>query len=127
MAATESGSTLPPDGVDFIDENNAWRMTFGLVEQVTHSRCADSDKHLNELTSAYRKEGDSCFSCDCTSHQSFTCAGRSYQEDPFRDASAETLEFLACFQEFYDFSEFLFGFIFTGNIIECRCRFIHGK
>ena len=49
VAAAETGAALAADCVDFIDENNAWRVLLGVLEHVAHPGRADADEHLNEV------------------------------------------------------------------------------
>ena len=44
-----TGATLAPDSVDFIDEDDARRMLFGLLEKVADAAGADADEHFDEF------------------------------------------------------------------------------
>ena len=37
------------DGVDFVDEDDAWRVLLGVGEQVTDTAGPDPDEHFNEV------------------------------------------------------------------------------
>lgn len=43
-----SNEVRPTDGVDLIDEDDAWRLLFGGSEEVAYSTGADTDEHLCE-------------------------------------------------------------------------------
>ena len=56
VPAAKSCPTLPSNGVNLIDEDNAWCGLLRLFKQIAHARCADTDKHLDEVGTADRKE-----------------------------------------------------------------------
>src|SRR5437773_11313732 len=47
---------MTPDCVNLVDENDARRRFLALLEHVAYARCADADKHLNEVRAADGKE-----------------------------------------------------------------------
>mmetsp|Transcript_9131 Transcript_9131/g.14468 ORF Transcript_9131/g.14468 Transcript_9131/m.14468 type:complete len:201 (-) Transcript_9131:3490-4092(-) len=49
VAAAHAGATLPTNGVDLVDEDDARGFLLGLLEDVPHARGAHADKHLDEL------------------------------------------------------------------------------
>ena len=49
MATAHSRATLTPDGVDLVDKDDAWRIFFGLREQVTNAGCTHTDEHFDEV------------------------------------------------------------------------------
>src|SRR5689334_5392193 len=49
------------DRIQFIDEDDARSLAFGLLEQVPHPGCADTNEHLDEFRSGNRKEWDTRF------------------------------------------------------------------
>ncbi len=49
MTAAQTGAAMPPDGVDFIDKNNAGGVLFSLLEEIAHTGGADADKHFDEV------------------------------------------------------------------------------
>src|SRR5438045_4490198 len=49
VRAAEAGAALATDRVDLVDEDDAWGVALGLVEQVAHATRADADEHLDEL------------------------------------------------------------------------------
>ena len=38
-----------PDGIDFVDEDDAWRLCLCLFKKVAHTAGTDADKHLHEV------------------------------------------------------------------------------
>ena len=49
MTAAKAGAAVPSDRIDFVDEDDAWRVLLGLVEHVPHTRSAYADEHLDEI------------------------------------------------------------------------------
>ena len=49
IAAAETGTTMATDRINLINENNARRIGFGLLEHVADTARADTDKHLNKI------------------------------------------------------------------------------
>ena len=49
IATTETGTTVTTDGVDFVDEDDAWRILLGLLKHVAHPARADADEHFNKV------------------------------------------------------------------------------
>jgi hypothetical protein len=59
-------SPLSTDGVKFINEDNARRMIFGLLEQIAHTGGSHADKHLHKIAAADRKERHLGLTCHVT-------------------------------------------------------------
>ncbi len=78
-AADESCSALPADGIDFIEENDTGRVFLGLLEQVTHTRCPDSDEHLHEIAPGNAEERHIRLPCYGLGKQRFSAAGWAYE------------------------------------------------
>ena len=53
--------SLATNGVDFIDENNARRVLFGLFEEVSNTCRTDTNEHLHKFGAAHAKEWDASF------------------------------------------------------------------
>ena len=49
VAAAEARAAMAADRVDFIDEDDAGRVLFRLLEHVAHTARADADEHLDEV------------------------------------------------------------------------------
>src|SRR5262249_25681497 len=49
VAAAEPGAAVAPDGVNFVDKDDAWRILFALLEQVAHAAGAYTYKHLYKV------------------------------------------------------------------------------
>src|SRR3972149_4805252 len=116
MAAAQPRPSLPPDGIDFVNEDDAGSMAFCLVEEVAHSGGADADKHLDKFTAADGKEWHAGLPGDCPGQQGLTSAGRAYQQHTSRDTCPQSLEFFTSFKKFDYLIQLLLGFIDTGYV-----------
>jgi hypothetical protein len=56
VPVTESGPSVPADGVDLIDEHDAGCVLLALLEQVADAGCPDAYEHLNEIRAADRED-----------------------------------------------------------------------
>ena len=64
-AADETGAAFPADSVNFVEENDAWRIFLGLLKQVAHTRSSDSYEHLYKIAAGYAKERHICLTGYC--------------------------------------------------------------
>ena len=58
MTAAKAGAAMAADGVDLVDEDDAGGIPLPLVEEIADTRGADADKHLDEIRTRKRKEGN---------------------------------------------------------------------
>src|SRR6266566_4192705 len=49
VVAIDTGPSLPADGIDFVDEDDAGSRFLGLVEEVTHAACTHTDQHFDKF------------------------------------------------------------------------------
>ena len=93
MPAAEARAALTADRVDFIDEDDAGRALFRLVEQIPDTGRADADIHLHKIRARNREERHPRLPRDGAGQQGFTGTGRAHQQHPFGDPGAELFEF----------------------------------
>src|ERR1700722_14408852 len=110
MPAAKPMPAMPPNRIDFVDENNARCGFLSLLKHVTDSRGTHPNKHLDKIRSANTEERDVCFAGDCPGKKRLACSRRSHHQDAFRNTATECLEFLRILQEIDDLLDFLFGF-----------------
>ena len=79
MPAAETGTPMPPNGIKLVNENYAWRLLFGLLKHVPDTRCADADKHLDEVRTGNGEERHLRFARYCLRQQCLTGARRTDQ------------------------------------------------
>src|SRR5207244_6183920 len=102
VAASETGATVPADGVDLVHEDDARRRLLRLLEQVAHAGGADADEHLDEVGARDREERHARLPRDRAREQRLTGAGRPVEEDALRDPRAQRLELLRVLEELLD-------------------------
>ncbi len=101
MPAAQAGAAVAADGIDLVHEDDAGRIAFGLVEQVTYTRGAHADEHLDELTAADGEERHAGLAGGGFGYQCFAAARRAYQEQAARYARAQGQEFLWGLEELH--------------------------
>src|SRR5713226_495973 len=124
VSAADAVAAMASNRVDFIDENDAGRGFFALLEHVAHARRADSDKHLDEIRTADREKRYVGFARDGARDQRFASARRSDEQNAFRNSSTEFLKLFRIAQKFDQLLHFIFRFLDTGNVAESNFVFI---
>src|SRR4051812_34087743 len=64
VAAAESCTALASNGVDLVDENDAWRMLLRLFEHISHTGSAYTHEHFDKVRAGNAEEGDFGFACN---------------------------------------------------------------
>src|SRR2546426_1551661 len=124
VRTAEAGATLAADRVDLVDEDDAWRVALGLVEEVAHAGRADADEHLHELRAGDREERNAGFSCDGAREQGLSRARRPYEQHATRDSRAQSRELFRVFQELDHFGQLLLGLVDAGDVVESHGRLV---
>src|SRR5437763_4153444 len=117
---------MTPNCVNLVDENNARRRFFTLLEHVAHARCTDADKHLNEVRAADGKEWNVRLARNGPRKERFASARRPDHQDAFWNASAEFLKFFRIAQKLDELLHFILCFLDTGDIAKCDLVFVSG-
>src|SRR5262245_36196138 len=102
VSAAETGAAMPPDGVNFVDEDDARRMRLALLEQIAHARRADADEHLDEVGARHREERPPRLAGYGAREQRLSRSRRTDQQRTLRQTSAELRELLRIAQELDD-------------------------
>src|ERR1700728_3000758 len=118
VTATEPGAAVTPNGVDLVHENDAGRVLLGLLEQVAHTRGADTDEHLNEIGARDREERHARLARDGAREQRLARARRPIQQHPGGYARTERLKLLWVLQELLDLVQLLDGLVDPGDVTE---------
>ena len=126
VAATETGSALAADRVDFVDEDDGAPHLACLLEQVAHAAGADADEHFHEVGTGDRQEADSGFTGHCAGEQRLAGTRGTDQQDALRDTGPDLLETLGHAQEVDDFFDLGLHALVSGDISERRGRTIGG-
>jgi len=118
VAAPETGTAMPPDGVDLVDEDDAGAVLLGLLKHVPHTARADADEHFDKVGAGDREERHIRFAGDGARQEGLTGARRAHQQNATGDLAAQTLEFLRLAQEFDDLLQILLRLVDAGHILE---------
>ena len=116
VTAADTGAALAPDGIDLVDEDDAWAVLLGLIEEIADAACADTDEHLNEIRAADGEERNACFASYCTSEQGFTGPRRAKEQHALRDLGTDGFEFLWFLEKVDDFLEFFLDLVSTSHV-----------
>src|SRR5437016_14458197 len=118
MTAPKAGAAMTADGVERIDEDDAGRVSLGLIEKVANTRSADAHEHLDEFRPTNRKERHARLAGDRLGEKRLAGARGSDQQDALRNPSAQRREFLRVLQELDDLFQLFLGFIHARHVKE---------
>ena len=86
---SEMHAPLAPDGVQFVDEDDAGGLLLGLLEQVADPRRPHAHEHFHKVAAAQREERDFGLAGDRTGEQRFPGAGQSHQQHALGNPGAQ--------------------------------------
>ena len=109
---------LAANRVDFIDKDDTWRVLFGLLKKVAHSRRADAHEHLDKLRTADAVESDVRFTSHRARNERFACARRAHQQYAFGNTRPHRDKTRRKFQKFNNFLELHFRLLHTCHILK---------
>ena len=112
--------------VQLVDEDDARRLAFGLLEEIAHARGADADEHLDELRSAEAEEGHAGLAGHGPGQQRLAGAGRPDEQHALGNAAAEVRELLRVLQELDDLAQLVLRFVDAGDIGELHLHIVVG-
>ena len=112
--------------VELVDEDDAGRLGFGLLEEIADARGADADEHLDELRSAQAEERHVRFAGDRARQQRLAGARRADEQHALRNAAAEVRVLLRGLQELDDLLQLVLGFVDAGDVGEADLHFVVG-
>src|SRR5437870_611105 len=118
---------MAPNGVDLVDEYDARRGFFALLEHVADAACANANKHFNKVGAADGKEGDIGLACDGARQQRLARARRADHQHALGNAAAEFLKFFRVTQKLDELLHFIFCFLNTGDITKCDLILVPGE
>ena len=124
MTAAEAGATLAADRVNFVDENDCFPHATSLLEEISDSARADTDKHFHEVRTGDAEESNPCLTCDRSGEQGLAGSGWADEEDALRNPGANFCEPLRHPKEVDNFGDFLLHPVVTGDIGEGRRRLV---
>src|SRR5262249_20525065 len=110
--------------VELVDEDDAGRLGFGLLEEVADARGADADEHLDELRSAETEKRHVGFAGDRAREQRLAGSRRADEQHAFRNAAAEIRVLLRVLQELDDLFQLFTSFVDAGDVGEAHLHFV---
>ena len=127
VATAITGATMPSDGVDLVDENDAGRILFGLLEHVAHPACADTHEHFDEIRSRDRKERHARLARDGARQQRLAGARRADQQRTARDLAAQARKLLRVAQKLDDLFQLFLGLVDPSDVVKCHAPVLFGQ
>src|SRR3989454_1784092 len=127
MPAAESCATMAPDGINFVNEDDAWRILLALFKKIAYAACAYADKHLYEVRTGNREEWNVRFTGNRTRKQGLAGARRPDEQDALGNSPAQFLELLWVFQELNNFLQLFLGLVRPGDVLERGLLLLRGE
>src|SRR5947207_4543120 len=118
---------MPPNGVNFIDEDDAGRIFLALLKEIAHAARTYAYKHLDKIRAGNRKEGNISFARDRSRQQRLARSWRSDQQHALRNSPAQLLELLRILQELDNLLQLFLGLVRSGDILEGGLLLLRGK
>ena len=126
IPSTDSGTALTTDGVNLIDEHDAWGLLLRLTEQITDPTGPDPDKQLNEFGGGHRKERHLRFTGDGTGQECFSSARGTHEQHATGNLGAKTGERFRLLKEGDHLLELLLGVVDAGNVLKAHLKILLG-
>src|SRR3989344_5047433 len=118
MPAAKTGTAMAPDCIDLIYKNNRRSGFLGRAKQITHTRSADTDKHLDKFRRTNMEKRNTSFSSNRAGKKSLSGTWRAHEENAARDPRANLKKFLRVFEKFNNLFELFLCFIHPRNIFK---------
>ena len=116
MPAAKTRATMPANSIDFVDEDDAGGMLFGLIEHVSNARGTHTHEHLYKIRAGDGKERHFGLTRDRPRQQGLARAGRADHQHAARNVPAQLLKLTRVAQEFNQLFDFLLGFFDTRHV-----------
>src|SRR5438270_13590026 len=100
-----------PNGIDLIDENNAWGVLACLSKQITHTAGSYPDEEFDKVGRACTEERHTGLSGDRTRQQGLAGTRWANQQDTLWDMRTNRAEALRVTQEVDHLTQFCLGLI----------------
>src|SRR6185369_4819224 len=99
VSAPQAGAAMTPDGIDFIDEDDAGGALLPLEKQVANPAGADTDEHLDKVGAGDGEKRYSGLASNGPGQQGFAGARRSHQQYTFRNPAPQLGKFLGILEK----------------------------
>src|SRR5437667_12315226 len=93
--------------IDLIDEDDAWRVSLSLIEEIAHTRGTDTHEHLDEFRATDGKERHARLAADRLGEKRLAGARGPDQQDALRNPSAQHPEVTRALDAPHDLSHLL--------------------
>ena len=110
--------------VELVDEDDARRLAFGLLEQVADAGRADAHEHLDEFRSAEAEKRHVRLAGDGAREQRLARAGRTDEQHALGNPPAEVRVLFRILEELDDLLQFVLGFVHAGDVREPHFDFV---
>ena len=124
VTTAETRTTMATHGVNFIDEDDAWGVFFGLVKHIADARCTDTDEHFHEVRAGNREKRHTRLTRNRTGEQRLTGARRTDHQDAAWNLATQLLETRWITQKLNELADFFLRFITTGDVSQSDFDFI---
>ena len=118
IAAESARRATAPEGVEFVNEDDARRGLSRLFKEIANPCGANAHKHLHEFGSGNREERDARFARHGAGEQGFAGPRRPHQQYPLGNVSAEPAVALGIPKKGDYLLQFEFGFLNAGDVGE---------
>ena len=118
---------MTTDRIDFVDENDAWRLLLGLIKHIANTRGTDTHKHLNKVRARDREKWHLGLACNGFGQQRLTGTGLSHHQHTARNTATELLEATRVSQKLDKLLNVFFGLVHTRYISKGRRNLVFAK
>ena len=119
-ADAAAAAALLPDGVDFVDKDDAGGFLLGLAKQVAHLGRAHAHEHLDKFRSGHGEEGYIRLARDGLGQHRLTGSRRADQQNALGHLGTDLAVFLRIFQILDDLLEVFFRLVHAFHIAEAN-------
>ena len=81
VSSSQTGSTASSNSINFIDENNAWRIFLSLFKEISNPTCSNPDKHFHKIRPADAEKRNFRLTGDRFCQHGLPRSGISHQKD----------------------------------------------
>ena len=125
VSAAQASAAMTADSVNFINKDDAGSILLALLEQVAYAARAHAHKHLHEVRSGDREEGNIGLAGHSACQQRLAGARRPHQQHALGNTAAQFLKLLRLAQVLDDLFQFFLGFIYAGHVFERYLLLLH--
>mmetsp|Transcript_77837 Transcript_77837/g.171881 ORF Transcript_77837/g.171881 Transcript_77837/m.171881 type:complete len:340 (-) Transcript_77837:215-1234(-) len=118
VAAAHAGASLPADGVNLIDEDDAGSFLLGLLEDITDPGGTNTHKQLDELRGRRLDKRHTGLARQGLGHQGLSRTWRSGQQNAPRNLGADLDEAFRGLQEIDDLHELFLRLVDARHVLE---------